>query len=144
MAMSFQFLDSQCYYGNVLTVLPQSVLLWQCHYSSSTVSATMAMSLQFYQSVLLWQCPYSSSTVSVTIWLATCPYNVNQSSHGSLKPLKSLEFILAPWTPGNSLAFWVKTLNPLEICERHKKIDLFKFHTVLSSTAFQENHWCLL
>ncbi len=45
--------------------------------------------------------------------------------------------------PGNSLELCVKTLNPLEICERHKKIDqhtylffLSKFHTVLSSTIF--------
>ncbi len=44
--------------------------------------------------------------------------------------------------PGNSLEFCVKTLNPLENCERHKKYintDIFlvsKFHTVLSSTAF--------
>ncbi len=42
-----------------------------------------------------------------------------QGSHGSLKPLKSLEFILAPWTLEIAWNF-VKTLNPLEICERQK------------------------
>ncbi len=44
--------------------------------------------------------------------------------------------------PQNSLEFCIKTLNPLEICERHKNrstqisFSLSKFHTVLSSTFF--------
>ncbi len=51
---------------------------------------------------------------------------------------------------GNSLEFCVKTLNPLEICERHKKnyqhICFFwsKFHHILSSSIFKENYWYLL
>ncbi len=42
--------------------------------------------------------------------------------------------------PGNSLEFCLKTLNPLEICERQNRLThiffLSKFHTVLSSTIF--------
>ncbi len=59
--------------------------------------------------------------------------------------LKNLKIIFGSMNPGNSLEFYVKTLNPLGICERHKNrstlFSLSKFHTVLPSTEMRKDSW---